>query len=78
MANEGIRVEKPDTKPDASAHRSRVCQGYEPGGVDKDPSLQVEGEIGANRPSATSTARRLRTVPGSIRRAFCLSTPPGQ
>ena len=53
-----IRVGKPDTTPDALAHTPRVRQGNEIGSVDKDPGLQVEGEIGANRPSATSTARK--------------------
>jgi hypothetical protein len=53
-----IRVGKPDTTPDSPAHVPGVRQGNELGGVDQDPGLQVEGEIGANRPSATSTARK--------------------
>jgi len=53
-----IRVGKADTTPDAPAHTPGVHQGNEPGGIDADPGLQVEGEIGANRPSATSTARK--------------------
>jgi hypothetical protein len=49
-----IRVGKPDTKPDVSAHIKGVRQGNEPGGIDKDPGLFTSGEAGANRPSATS------------------------
>jgi hypothetical protein len=54
----GIRVGKPDTKPDVSAHIKGVRQGNKPGGIDKDPGLFTSGEAGANRPSATSTARK--------------------
>jgi hypothetical protein len=43
-----IRVGKPDTKPDVSAHISGVRQGNEPGGIDKDPGLFTSGEAGAN------------------------------
>ena len=54
----GIRVGKPDTKPDAPAHTPGVRQGNEPGGTDADPGLMETGEIGAGRPSMRSTARR--------------------
>jgi hypothetical protein len=41
-----IRVGKPDTKPDVSAHISGVRQGNKPGGIDKDPGLFTSGEGG--------------------------------
>ena len=56
MAN--IRVGKPDTTPDAPAHTPGVNQGNKPGGTDADPGLVETGEIGAGRPSMTSTARK--------------------
>ena len=58
MANEGIRVGKPDTTHDAPAHTPGIKQGNEPGGTDADPGLVETGEIGAGRPSMTSTARK--------------------
>jgi hypothetical protein len=57
-----IRVGKPDTKPDVSAHISGVRQGNEPGGIDKDPGLVETGEIGEGRPSMTSTARKSTSI----------------
>jgi hypothetical protein len=57
-----IRVGKPDTKPDAPAHTRGVHQGNEFGGIDKDPGLFPEGEQGANRPSATSMARKSTAI----------------
>jgi hypothetical protein len=53
-----IRVGKPDTKPDASAHTPGVSQGNEPGGIEGDPGLYETGETGAGRPTAKSTARK--------------------
>ena len=53
-----IRVGKPDTTHDAPAHTPRVNQGNEPGGTDADPGLEETGEVGAGRPSMTSTARK--------------------
>jgi len=58
MANEGIRVGKPDTKPDAAAHTPGVNQGNEPGGTAADPGLEETGERQAGRPSMKSTARK--------------------
>ncbi len=58
MAHESIRVGTPDTTPDAPTHVQGVRQGNEPGGIDKEPGLTATGEVGANRPSATSTARK--------------------
>jgi len=53
-----IRVGKPDTKPDASAHTPGVSQGNEPGGIEGDPGLYETGETGSGRPTAKSTARK--------------------
>jgi hypothetical protein len=53
-----IKVGKPDTKVDASAHTPGVRQGNEPGGIENDPGFYYTGERGAGRPSAKSTARR--------------------
>jgi hypothetical protein len=53
-----IRVGKPDTKPDASAHTPGVSQGNQPGGTESDPGLEETGEVGAGRPSMRSTARK--------------------
>jgi hypothetical protein len=53
-----IRVGKPDTKPDISAHTPGVSQGNEPGGIEGDPGLYETGETGAGRPTAKSTARK--------------------
>ena len=53
-----IRVGKPDTKPDASAHTPGVSQGNEPGGIEGDPGLYETGESGSGRPTAKSTARK--------------------
>jgi hypothetical protein len=53
-----IRVGKPDTKPEASAHTPGVSQGNEPGGIEGDPGLYETGETGAGRPTAKSTARK--------------------
>jgi hypothetical protein len=58
MANEGIRVGKPDTTHDAPAHTPGIKQGNEPGGTDADPGLEETGEVGAGRPSMVSTARK--------------------
>jgi hypothetical protein len=58
MANEGIRVGKPDTTHDAPAHTPGIKQGNEPGGTDADPGLKETGEVGAGRPSMVSTARK--------------------
>jgi hypothetical protein len=60
MANyiANIRVGEPDTKPDISAHTKGIRQGNEFGGVDNEPGIFPEGEQGANRPSATATARK--------------------
>ena len=53
-----IRVGKPDTTHDAPSHTPGVNQGNEPGGTDADPGLEETGEVGAGRPSMTSTARK--------------------
>jgi hypothetical protein len=53
-----IRVGKPDTKQDASAHTPGVRQGNEPGGIEGDPGLYPAGEYGVGRPGAKSTARK--------------------
>ena len=53
-----IRVGKPDTKVDASAHTPGVGQGNEPGGIEGDPGLYETGETVAGRPTAKSTARK--------------------
>jgi hypothetical protein len=53
-----IRVGKPDTKVDASAHTPGVSQGNEPGGTAADPGFIETGEVGAGRPSMKSTARK--------------------
>jgi hypothetical protein len=53
-----IRVGKPDTKVDASAHTPGVSQGNEPGGTDADPGLEETGETGAGRPGLRSWARK--------------------
>jgi hypothetical protein len=53
-----IRVGKPDTQPDVSAHTPGVSQGNEPGGIEGDPGLYETGETGAGRPTAKSTARK--------------------
>ncbi len=53
-----IRVGKPDTKQDASAHTPGVSQGNEPGGIEKDPGLYEAGEHGEGRPGAKATARK--------------------
>ena len=56
MAN--IRVGKPDTKPDISAHTHGVSQGNKPGGTASEPGLEQTGEVGAGRPSMRSWARK--------------------
>jgi hypothetical protein len=53
-----IRVGKPDTKQDASAHTPGVSQGNAPGGTDADPGFEETGEIGQGRPSMRSWARK--------------------
>lgn len=52
-----IRVGKPDTKPDISAHTPGVSQGNAPGGTSADDGFEETGEVGAGRPSMKSTAR---------------------
>ena len=53
-----IRVGKPDTTQDASAHTPGVSQGNEPGGTDADPGFVPTGETGKGRPSMKSRARK--------------------
>ena len=53
-----IRVGKPDTTQDASAHTPGVGQGNSPGGTAADPGFEETGEIGAGRPSMRSWARK--------------------
>jgi hypothetical protein len=53
-----IRVGKPDTTPDKSAHTPGVRQGNEPGGIEQDPGFYTSGEYGAGRPGAKATARK--------------------
>ena len=53
-----IRVGKPDTKQDASAHTPGVSQGNSPGGTDADPGLEETGETAAGRPGMRSWARK--------------------
>jgi hypothetical protein len=53
-----IRVGKPDTKQDASAHTPGVSQGNAPGGTAADDGFEETGEIGAGRPSMRSWARK--------------------
>jgi hypothetical protein len=53
-----IRVGKPDTRPDLSAHTAGVREGNEPGGIEKDPGFYPAGEYGAGRPGAKAKARK--------------------
>ena len=53
-----IKVGKPDTTHDSSAHTPGVAQGNAPGGTAADPGLIQTGETGAGRPTMKSTARK--------------------
>jgi hypothetical protein len=53
-----IRVGKPDTRPEISAHMPGVREGNEPGGIENDPGLYPAGEYGAGRLGAKATARK--------------------
>lgn len=72
---EGIRVGKPDTTPDASAHTPGVSQGNEPGGIERDPGLEYTGETGAGRPSARSYARKSTGINPEARNPIDPSMP---
>jgi hypothetical protein len=70
-----IRVGKPDTKQDASAHTPGVRQGNEPGGIEGDPGLYRAGEYGAGRPGAKSTARKSTGINPEKRNPIDPSSP---
>jgi len=53
-----IKVGKPDTTHDSSAHTPGVAQGNAPGGTAADPGFIQTGETGAGRPTMKSTARK--------------------
>ena len=57
MAQEHLRVGKPDTKQDAPAHTPGVNAGNDPGGIEQDPGIEYTGERGAEKSTARSTAR---------------------
>jgi hypothetical protein len=75
MANEGIRVGKPDTTHDAPAHTPGIKQGNEPGGTDADPGLEETGEVGAGRPSMVSTARKSTGINPELRNPIDPNSP---
>jgi hypothetical protein len=72
---ENIRVGKPDTTPDASAHTPGVSQGNEPGGIEGDPGLEYTGETGAGRPAARAYARKSTGINPEARNPIDPSMP---
>jgi hypothetical protein len=72
---ENIRVGKPDTTPDASAHTPGVSQGNEPGGIEGDPGLEYTGETGAGRPTARAYARKSTGINPEARNPIDPSMP---
>jgi hypothetical protein len=57
-----IRVGKPDTTQDSSAHTPGVGQGNAPGGTAADDGFEETGEVGAGRPSMRSWARKSTSI----------------
>jgi hypothetical protein len=70
-----IRVGKPDTKQDASAHTPGVSQGNAPGGTDADEGFEQTGEVGAGRPSMRSTARKSTGINAAKRNPIDPNSP---
>lgn len=57
-----LRVGKPDTSPDKSAHSDGVRQGNRPGTFDDEPGHINTGTQGAGRPTGKATARRSTSI----------------
>jgi hypothetical protein len=70
-----IRVGKPDTTQDISAHTPGVGQGNSPGGAAADPGLEETGETGAGRPSMRSWARKSTGINPEKRNPIDPSSP---
>jgi hypothetical protein len=63
MPNLGsIRVGKPDTTADKSAHTSGVREGNRPGTFESEPGHVATGEQGSGRPTGKATARRSTSI----------------
>jgi hypothetical protein len=75
MAQEYLKVGKPDTKVDAPSHTPGVNAGNDPGGIEQDPGMEYTGERGAGKPTARSTARMATSINAEKRNPIDPSMP---
>ena len=75
MAQEYLKVGKPDTKMDAPSHTPGVNAGNDPGGIEQDPGIEYTGERGQGKPTARSTARMSTSINAKKRNPIDSSMP---